>query len=302
MLGPVLFKIVLNDIFYFIKDSSLYNYADDNTLAYAGFNIEKLIATLENDSLILIDLLTVNQMKANPDKFQAIAMGNKSHSQDISFILKGSIIKCEYEVKLLGVTIDFQLKCNTHIANICKKASRQLNVLKRVGKYLNRLGKLTIHHSFIISNFNYCPVTWHFCNEQNTKKMEKIQERALKFIYEDQNSTYEELLEKSKLPSLKVRRIRIIAIETFKIINKQTPLYLHDLFQIKQNKYSFRYQNTAHLPRVKTTRYGLNSFKHFAAKTWNDLPDHFMKESSFPQFKNLINSWNGRSCHCSACS
>ena len=162
MLGPVLFKIVLNDIFYFIKDSSLYNYADDNTLAYAGFNIEKLIATLKNDSLILIDLLTVNQMKANPDKFQAIAMGNKSHSQDISFILKGSIIKCEYEVKLLGVTIDFQLKCNTYIANICKKASRQLNVLKRVGKYLNRLGNLTIHHSFIISNFNYCPVTWHF--------------------------------------------------------------------------------------------------------------------------------------------
>ena len=61
------------------------------------------------------------------------------------------------------------------------------------------------------------------------KKMEKIQERALKFIYEDQNSTYEELLEKSKLPSLKVRRIRTIAIETFKIINKQSPLYLHDL-------------------------------------------------------------------------
>lgn len=35
----------------FIKDSSLYNYADDNTLAYAGYNIEKLITTLENDSL-----------------------------------------------------------------------------------------------------------------------------------------------------------------------------------------------------------------------------------------------------------
>jgi CRISPR/Cas system-associated endoribonuclease Cas2 len=50
------------------------------------------------------------------------------------------------------------------------------------------------------------------------KKMEKIQEKALKCIYEDQNSTYEELLEKSKLPSLKVRRIRTIAIETFKIM------------------------------------------------------------------------------------
>ena len=88
--------------------------------------------------------------------------------------------------------------------------------------------------------------------------MEKIQERALKFIYryEDQNSTYEELLEKSKLPSLKVRRIRTIAIETFKIINNQSPLYLHDVVQIKQNKYSYRYQNTAHLLRAKTTRLG----------------------------------------------
>ena len=56
-----------------------------------------------------------------------------------------------------------------------------------------------------------------------TKKMEKIQERALKFIYYENHSTYEELLAKSKLPSLKIRRIRTIAIETFTIINKENP-------------------------------------------------------------------------------
>jgi len=64
--------------------------------------------------------------------------------------------------------------------------------------------------------------------------MEKIQDyRALKFIYNDFNSTYEDFLEKSKLPSLKIRRIRTISIETFKIINKQNTVYLHDLIQIK---------------------------------------------------------------------
>jgi hypothetical protein len=72
-----------------------------------------------------------------------------------------------------------------------------------MGKYLNRLGKLTIYHSFILSNFNYCSVIWHFCSEANTKKMKKIQERALKFIYNENHSTYEEFLAKSKLPSLK---------------------------------------------------------------------------------------------------
>ena len=40
-------------------------------------------------------------------------------------------------------------------------------------KYLNKLGRLTIYCSFILSNLNYCPITWHFCSEKNTLKMEK---------------------------------------------------------------------------------------------------------------------------------
>ena len=74
--------------------------------------------------------------------------------------------------------------------------------------------------------------------------------RALKFIYNENHSTYEELLAKSKLSSLKIRRMRTIAIETFKIINKETPQYLHDLVTLKNNKYNFRYSNTAHIPTV----------------------------------------------------
>jgi hypothetical protein len=44
-------------------------------------------------------------------------------------------------VKLLGVAIDFKLNFNENISNICKKASRQLNVLKRICKNLTKLGK-----------------------------------------------------------------------------------------------------------------------------------------------------------------
>ena len=32
ILGPLLFNIFLNDIFFFVKDSKITNYADDNTL------------------------------------------------------------------------------------------------------------------------------------------------------------------------------------------------------------------------------------------------------------------------------
>ena len=137
-----------------------------------------------------------------------------------------------------------------------------------------------------MSNFNYCPLAWHFCGETNTKKIEKIQERALRFIYNEYTSSYEDLLCKSKLPSLKVRRLRTFALEVFKIVNKDCPVYLFDLIDIKNTPYSFRYQNKAALPQVRTTNVGLQSFRYAGAKLWNELPDQFRKDMSLDQFKN----------------
>jgi hypothetical protein len=52
-----------------------------------------------------------------------------------------------------------------------------------MGKYLNRLGKLTVYYSLILSNYNYGPVIWHLCSEANTKKMEKKNSRESIKIY-----------------------------------------------------------------------------------------------------------------------
>jgi hypothetical protein len=126
----------------------MYNYADDNTLSKSDKSIEKVISALEEDSNSLINWFSfsANKMQANLDKFQVISVGRKTHGKKVMFNLNGINTTCEDEVKLLGVTIDFKLNFNKHISNICKKAARQLNVLKRIGKHLNRLGKLTIYH------------------------------------------------------------------------------------------------------------------------------------------------------------
>jgi hypothetical protein len=217
--------------------------------------------------------------------------------------LDGNEILCENEVKLLGVTIDCQLKLNIHISEICKKkkASRQINVLKRIGKHLSKLGRLTIYHSYIMSNFNYCPVVWHFCGESNTKKMEKIQERALRFIYEDFNSDYDTLLSMSGLSSLKIRCLRMMAIEIFNILHKQSPAYLNDIVSFKHISYSFRWQQTVEIPQVRTTNFGLHSLRYAGATLWNELPDGIRVQKNLNQFKSLINNWNGNSCRCGSC-
>ena len=136
------------------------------------YDIYKVVNTLEADSLKLINWFSINLMKVNPDKFQAIAIaiGKKTNKHNLTFNLNENYIICEDNVVLLGVTIDSSLNFNNHISEICKKikkkkTSGQLNILKRIGKYLNRLGRLTAYYSFILSNFNYCPVAGHYCSD-----------------------------------------------------------------------------------------------------------------------------------------
>ena len=74
-------------------------------------------------------------MKANPDKFQAICTGNKTHAAIKSFKIDTTVINCEDSVTVFGVNIDFQLSFTEHISE-SKKAFQQLAVLKRIGRFL----------------------------------------------------------------------------------------------------------------------------------------------------------------------
>ena len=133
IMGTLLFNIFINDIFYFIEHGTLYNYADDNTLSYADQDYNTLINVLETESSILIEWFNFNCMQANRDKFQAIAVGKKTYAKEPVFNIESANISCDEVVKLLGIDIDYQLNFDKHIKNICRKASQQLSVLKRIG-------------------------------------------------------------------------------------------------------------------------------------------------------------------------
>jgi hypothetical protein len=79
-------------LFYFIEDGTLYNYADDNTLSYADQDYNTLINVLEKESSILIKWLNINCRQANPDKFQAIAVGKKTYAKEPVFLILSLLI------------------------------------------------------------------------------------------------------------------------------------------------------------------------------------------------------------------
>ena len=140
ILGPLLFNIYINDIFFFVHEDWVTNYADDTTPVAIKKNFVELIDALQRDSQTLLDWLNINHFKLNADKCKLLA-SNKD--DDLSIDIDGETIICQKSVKLIGVTIDNQLNFSEHISGICKKVSFKLHALARVSHIMNP-DKLTL--------------------------------------------------------------------------------------------------------------------------------------------------------------
>ena len=149
ILGPLLFNIFMNDMYYFINECQLYGYADDTTLSKAAKDAESLTRSLESDATSTLSWFENNHMRANPDKFQAIVLGMKN-PETLNFQLGNITIKPEDKVKLLGIDLDSKLNFNCHIHEICQKAARQINALNRLSKFLAFESRMAIFRSLIM--------------------------------------------------------------------------------------------------------------------------------------------------------
>ena len=127
-------------------------------------------------------------------------------------------------VKLLGLTIDDRLNFHQHVSILCRKGGAQLRILHRLSSYIDEHSRMSIFRCFVLSNYNYCslPLVWNFCGAAHTSKMERIQNRALKFVYTDFNISYEELLARANLPTLELHCKR----EVFKSVHKISPYFM----------------------------------------------------------------------------
>ncbi len=162
----------------------LLNYADDNTLSIIRNTLNLVIGALKKDAENAMLWFTEKVMQANATTFQFMIMQKYTSKQIIpdSIEIHGTTIMRQTEVKLLSLTIDQKLKFDKHIDNLCKLAASQIYIMFRFKGIFDLKESKIIYNTFILAHFNYCPMVWHFCGKASTKKIELIQERALRFL------------------------------------------------------------------------------------------------------------------------
>ena len=75
---------------------------------------------------------------------------------------------------------------------ICK-ASKKLDALGCVARFMSFKNHRTLMKAFIESQFKYCPLIWMFHSRTANKKINCIHERELRLVYSDHASSFDEL-------------------------------------------------------------------------------------------------------------
>ena len=105
-----------------------------------------------------------------------------------------------------------------------------------------------------------------FCSRKSNDKINRLRERSLRIVYNDYESSFEELLSRCNTFSIHDQNIHRLAIEIYKIANGLSTREIENLFDFKD-------QYTIHIPSVNTELKGKNSIRYFGAlqgqRSWN---------------------------------
>ena len=144
------------------------------------------------------------------------------------------------EEVVFGVTIDNKLKFDSHIKNISRKDGQKLGTLLRITNDLNSSQKKLIFSGMIKSQFSYCPLIWMFSSRKSNNLINRIHERSIRIVSSDNESNFENLLEKNKEITIHQRNLQILMIEVFKIINGYAPPIMDNFFIFRENTHNLR--------------------------------------------------------------
>ena len=296
VLGPKYFNIYINDLFYLFICTSVCNMADDTTPYACDMDLTTLITNLEGDTASALFWFEANNMKLNPDKCHFLISGPKEH---IWVKVGEEVIWESQEEKLLGITLDKKLKFDVHLSIICKKVSAKVTALARLVKLITFEKKRILKNAFIESQFSYCPLVWMFCSRNMNRKINHIHERALRLVYLDYTSSFEDLLKKDGTVSIHHRNIQLVAIEMFKVKNGLNIEIMQSLFNLNQNDAS---KKSFFIPNVNTEYKRKDSIRYFGPIVWDRmLPEDLKSIQTLEEFKTEIKRWVPDNCPCSLC-
>ena len=219
------------------------------------------------------------------------------HKPGLSLRYSDIDIKMTPSEKILGVHVDDNLMWNNHFQHVSKKISSYLWLLSKIRSYLSVEHRLMFYNAYVKPHFDHCNTVWSNTSSGNINKISKLQRRACKLILAQDYTDIQEALERLNILSFDQIIFLNKAKLMYKVYNNLAPVYLHELFQMRDinlDNTASNLRSVAHknylLPQAKCNLYK-GSFSYSGVVVWNSLPTNIKVASSLETFVRLCTEW-----------
>ena len=297
ILGPLLFSVFIDDLVDEV-DNELLLYADDGTLYSLVDSVHQrsdVISSLNQD---------LTKIKAWADRWKVIFEPTKCHAMIISrkrtpfhcnLYYDGKSLPVEKEIKVLGVTFDSKLTWNKHLSNVSGRAGQKLGALRRISSKLSVPGRATVYKSQVRSVMEYSSLAWMGAAPTHLKKLDSVQERAIKVIGVSEEAAATSL----NIKPLQHRRNVASATLMYKMRTDSCPEKLKELVpppfvrRRKTRLTSLTEQHAVHQARTRTLSFD-RTFIVSGSSQWNTLPSSVIgtiDTENLQPFKTRVNKY-----------
>ena len=128
-------------------------------------------------------------------------------------------------------------------------------------------------------------------------RINKLQERALRLVHNDNTSSFYELLQKDNSFTIHHRNIQKLALEMYRVKHRIAPKIICELFNEANVPYNLRQDVSFRSYNVKTVLYGTETLSYLGPKIWNLVPPDIRDCATEPNFRQKIKKWKPDRCH-----
>lgn len=288
VLGPLLFITYISDLYQGLHTNNA-TFADDGNL-------------YTNPLLHRVDLqMDLNNIKAWTHKwgmplndYKCTVLHIGKNNPNFNYFFEQTEITPVTKQRDLGVTLTYDLKWDTHITQMSKKANSMIYLIQTAFKDLSKEMILKLYKSYVRPKLEYAQTIWNPYYIKDIEQIERVQRRITRLPQELKNLSYEERLLRLNLTTLRDRRIRGDLIETHKILNGYYACNLRDIFHLNLN-INLRGHNQKLSKERCNKLLRRNFLNNRVVYNWNRLSADTINSTSKNQFKNRldqeITSW-----------
>jgi hypothetical protein len=271
-------------------------FADDTNITASGNCMNDIESAVNSDLERLRKWLMANKPSLNVAKTEFQLIGTKHMLKKISdyqpvVTILNKPIKQVFQCKTLGVTVDENLSWKSNTESICSKISSGIYALKQIKTFVDIKTLISVYNALIQPYFSYCCEVWDVFGETQSKRLQKLQNRAARVIASVPNDVDQQtVLDLIGWKTLKEQRLKTKAKTMFKILHNMGPNCLKDLFIFKKE---ILYHNlrdsstTLRLPKPRSNSLK-KSFMYNGAFIWNSLPEIIRESKTLSIFERKI--------------